>query len=103
GSAVFRSGPPWRRLAQTDLWQITVDVQPAGRLDPLSTSRLKVKIMAEIRRETQHPSGMKLGDILFALFKRKRTIMVWATIGIIAAATLYFLFPPSYESQAKLL
>ena len=59
--------------------------------------------MAEIRRETQHPSGMKLGDILFALFKRKRTIMVYATIGIIAAAALYFFFPPSYESQAKLL
>ena len=59
--------------------------------------------MAEIRRETQHPSGMKLGDILFALFKRKRTIMVCAALGIIAAAAVYFLFPPSYESQAKLL
>ena len=59
--------------------------------------------MAEIRRETQHPSGMKLGDILFALFKRKRTIMVCATVGIIAAAAVYFFFPPSYESQAKLL
>ena len=59
--------------------------------------------MAEIRRETQHPSGMKLGDILFALFKRKRTIIVCAVVGIIAAAAVYFLFPPSYESQAKLL
>ncbi len=59
--------------------------------------------MAEIRRETQHPSGMKLGDILFALFKRKRTIIVCAVVGIIAAAAVYFLYPPSYESQAKLL
>jgi len=59
--------------------------------------------MAEIRREAQHPSGMKLGDILFALFKRKRTIIVCAVVGIIAAAAVYFLFPPSYESQAKLL
>jgi len=59
--------------------------------------------MAEIRRETQHSSGMKLGDILFALFKRKRTIIVCAVVGIIAAAAVYFLFPPSYESQAKLL
>ncbi len=46
---------------------------------------------------------MKLGDILFALFKRKRTIIVCAVVGIIAAAAVYFLFPPSYESQAKLL
>ncbi|HET6888785.1 MAG TPA: Wzz/FepE/Etk N-terminal domain-containing protein [Candidatus Udaeobacter sp.] len=59
--------------------------------------------MAEIRRETQHPSGMKLGDILFALFKRKKTIIVCAMVGIIAAAAVYFLYPPSYESQAKLL
>jgi uncharacterized protein involved in exopolysaccharide biosynthesis/Mrp family chromosome partitioning ATPase len=59
--------------------------------------------MAEIRHETQHPSGMKLGDILFALFKRKKTIIVYAVVGIIAAAAVYFLYPPSYESQAKLL
>jgi len=59
--------------------------------------------MAEIRRETQHPSGMKLGDILFALFKRKLTIVVCAALGILAAAALYRFYPPSYESQAKLL
>ena len=59
--------------------------------------------MAEIRRESQHPSGVTLSDILFALFKRKRTIMLFATMGIIAAAAVYFLYPPSYESQAKLL
>ena len=59
--------------------------------------------MAEIRREPQHHSGLRLGDVLFALFKRKRTIMGCAAMGIIAAATVYFLYPPSYESQAKLL
>jgi polysaccharide biosynthesis transport protein len=59
--------------------------------------------MAEIRRELQQHSGVKLGDIFFALFKRKRTIMVCAALGIIAAAAVYFLYPPSYESQAKLL
>jgi uncharacterized protein involved in exopolysaccharide biosynthesis/Mrp family chromosome partitioning ATPase len=59
--------------------------------------------MAEIRRESQHHSGVTLSDILFALFKRKRTIMLFAAIGIIAAAAVYFLYPPSYESQAKLL
>src|SRR5215831_16904093 len=59
--------------------------------------------MAGIRREPQHHSGIHLSDILFALFKRKRTIVFCALSGIIAAATLYFLYPPVYESQAKLL
>src|SRR5215471_15860458 len=59
--------------------------------------------MAEIRREIQPPSGVKVGDVLFALFKRKRTISICAILGILAAAAVYFLYPPSYESEAKLL
>jgi uncharacterized protein involved in exopolysaccharide biosynthesis/Mrp family chromosome partitioning ATPase len=59
--------------------------------------------MAETRREPQHHPGVRLDDIFFALFKRKRTIIVCAALGIIAAAAYYFLFPPAYESQAKLL
>src|SRR5713101_536292 len=59
--------------------------------------------MTAIRRETQQHSGMNLSDILFALFKRKRTIMLCAALGIVAAAAFYFFYPPVYESQAKLL
>src|SRR5437773_760251 len=59
--------------------------------------------MTEIRRETQQHSGLNLSAILFALFKRKRTIMLCAAVGIIAAAAFYFFYPPVYESQAKLL
>jgi uncharacterized protein involved in exopolysaccharide biosynthesis/Mrp family chromosome partitioning ATPase len=59
--------------------------------------------MTEIQRATHSQSGVKLGDILFALFKRKKTIIVCAAVGILAAAAFYFLSPPSYESQAKLL
>ena len=59
--------------------------------------------MAEIRREIQQHSGIHLSDILFALFKRKRTIILCAVVGIIAAAAFYFFYPPVYESQAKLL
>jgi uncharacterized protein involved in exopolysaccharide biosynthesis/Mrp family chromosome partitioning ATPase len=60
--------------------------------------------MAEIQRELQqHHSGIHLSDILFALFKRKRTIILCAVVGIIAAAAFYFFYPPVYESQAKLL
>jgi uncharacterized protein involved in exopolysaccharide biosynthesis/Mrp family chromosome partitioning ATPase len=59
--------------------------------------------MAEIRREPQDHSGIHLSDILFALFKRKWTIILCAAVGIIAAAAFYFFYPPAYESQAKLL
>src|SRR6266852_1165573 len=59
--------------------------------------------MTEIRRETQQHPELKMSDILFALFKRKRTIMLCAALGIVAAAAFYFFYPPVYESQAKLL
>jgi len=59
--------------------------------------------MAEIRRETHQHSGVNLSDILFALFKRKLTIMLCVAVGIIAGAAFYFFYPPVYESQAKLL
>ena len=59
--------------------------------------------MADIRREIQHHSGLRLSDILFALFKRKLTIIVCAALGIVAAAALYRFYTHSYESQAKLL
>src|SRR6266550_7420346 len=59
--------------------------------------------MTETQRETQQHSGLNLSAILFVLFKRKRTIMICAAVGIIAAAAVYFLYPPVYESQAKLL
>jgi uncharacterized protein involved in exopolysaccharide biosynthesis len=59
--------------------------------------------MAQVRQETHHHSGIRLSDILFALFKRKWTIILCAAVGIIAAAAFYFFYPPVYESQAKLL
>ena len=59
--------------------------------------------MAQVRQETHHHSGIRLSDILFALFKRKWTIILCALVGIIAAAAFYFFYPPVYESQAKLL
>src|SRR4030095_16900197 len=59
--------------------------------------------MADIRRQPQDGSGLRLNDILFALFKRKWRVLVCALLGIIAAAAAYFLWPPMYESRAKLL
>lgn len=59
--------------------------------------------MAQVRQETHHHSGIRLSDILFALFKRKWTIILCALVGIVAAGAFYFFYPPVYESQAKLL
>jgi uncharacterized protein involved in exopolysaccharide biosynthesis/Mrp family chromosome partitioning ATPase len=60
--------------------------------------------MNQIQHETvHHHAGIHLSDILFALFKRKLIIMVCAATGIVAAAAFYFVYPPVYESRAKLL
>jgi uncharacterized protein involved in exopolysaccharide biosynthesis/Mrp family chromosome partitioning ATPase len=60
--------------------------------------------MTDIRRDTyNHHSRIYLSDVLFALFKRKWTIIVCALLGIIAAAAFYFIYSPVYQSQAKLL
>src|SRR5215472_3597567 len=61
--------------------------------------------MADIRREPQpqhHRSGM-LSDILFALFRRKWIIVLCTLLGIAAAAAFFVLYPPAYQSNAKLL
>jgi uncharacterized protein involved in exopolysaccharide biosynthesis/Mrp family chromosome partitioning ATPase len=59
--------------------------------------------MTEIRRDIQHHSSIQLSDILFALFKRKWTIIVCALLGIIAAAAVNHFYPAGYQSEAKLL
>ncbi len=61
--------------------------------------------MAEIRHEQllQSHTGVRASDILFALFKRKWTIIFFTLLGIGAAAAVYFLYPAPYESDAKLL
>ncbi|MBV9391896.1 MAG: hypothetical protein JOY96_08400, partial [Verrucomicrobia bacterium] len=54
--------------------------------------------------ENEAPSGgLKVGDILFMLFRHKWKILFFGAIGVGAAAAIYFLSPPIYESSAKLL
>ena len=48
-------------------------------------------------------SNINLSNILFAIFKRKRTILFCTIAGLIAAGSVYFLWPRSYESDAALL
>src|SRR5437879_6439134 len=47
--------------------------------------------------------GISRDDIFFALFKHKKKILFGALVGIGAAAAVYFLWQPTYESNAKLL
>jgi polysaccharide biosynthesis transport protein len=48
-------------------------------------------------------SGLSVNDVLFILFKHKWKISLCAAAGLAIAAALYFLLPPMYESEAKLL
>src|SRR6516165_5842293 len=60
--------------------------------------------MAEIRhQQPPYHTGIGANDLLFALFRRKWTIVFCTLLGLGAAAAYYFLFPPSYQSDAKLL
>ncbi len=47
--------------------------------------------------------GLGRSDILFALFRHKKLILVLGLLGFIAAAAVYFFYPPLYKSEAKLL
>lgn len=53
--------------------------------------------------EVPHHAGLSRGDVLSALFKHKKKIVLCAILGLAAAAAVYFFYPPVYESQAKLL
>src|SRR4051794_11995593 len=61
-------------------------------------------VMARLQPQLQ-PSRPPLGrdDILHALFRHKKVIIVSTVLGLVAAALVFFLVPPSYESRAKLL
>src|SRR5437899_6478379 len=58
--------------------------------------------MPEHRTEPEH-SNLNLNNILFAIFKWKRTIIGFTLFGILAAAAVYFFYPTVYESDARLL
>src|SRR5678809_208926 len=58
--------------------------------------------MADSKHELEHP-GLELQDILVVPFKHKWKILFFALIGLAVAGAVYVLYPPVYESQAKLL
>ncbi len=52
---------------------------------------------------THPPPQLSRDDIIFALFRHKKMIVISMLLGLIAAAAVYFLYPPQYSSQAMLL
>src|SRR5262245_30844202 len=54
---------------------------------------------------TDEPPSSSIGvqDIIFILFKHKRTILICFALGLVAGVAAYFLQPSIYQSQAKLL
>jgi polysaccharide biosynthesis transport protein len=50
-----------------------------------------------------HQSSIGVHDVLFVLFKHKGKIAALTAFGLISAALVYFLYPATYQSQAKLL
>src|SRR5437764_6749721 len=54
-------------------------------------------------RNDPEPSKITISNILFALFKWKRTILAFTLAGIVIAAAVYFFLPAAYESDARLL
>ena len=65
----------------------------AGVRDGIDTS--------EFEQEAHH-SSLNFNDVLYILFRHKWKISLCAATGIVAAAALYLLSPPIYQSEAKL-
>src|SRR5580704_16193308 len=55
-----------------------------------------------VMHDSSGPS-VNRNDILFALFKHKKKILFGTIVGLVVAAVVYFLYPSSYESDAKLM
>jgi polysaccharide biosynthesis transport protein len=53
--------------------------------------------------EKPEQSGFGLHDILFMLFRHKWKIIFFTLAGLIAASAVYFIVPPAYQSDAKLM
>ena len=48
-------------------------------------------------------SSLSVNEILFILFKHKWKVIPSSVAGVAAAAAMFFLYPHTYESQAKIL
>ena len=74
----------------------------AGNNGHLATTTGEGFSMPELEQQEATQSGMNVHEILFMLFRHKWKILLCAVAGLLAAAAVYFLLPPVYESEAKL-
>src|SRR6202045_293820 len=68
--------------------------------DDLTLSRVRAPRPAVHDSST---STLSRNDILYALFKHKKKILLGTLAGLVVAVGVFFFFPPVYESDAKLL
>lgn len=59
--------------------------------------------MTASTRQLPAPSGMDAQSVILVLFRHKWKIFLFTLLGLGAAAAVYMLMPPVYESSAKLL
>src|ERR1700687_1273309 len=71
-------------------------------LTPEVTVARRLRPTRSLPREMR-PQGISRNDILFALFKHKKKILLGAAVGMLGAAAVFFEWRAQYESQAKLL
>jgi len=87
---------------------------PEEKTDPSSATKQSLSLAPEVtvarrvrptRALPRHssPHGINRNDILFALFKHKKKIILGAALGMLGAAVVFFEWPAQYESDAKLL
>jgi uncharacterized protein involved in exopolysaccharide biosynthesis/Mrp family chromosome partitioning ATPase len=79
--------------------------EPSSQLQIRKTEPALARAIPRVRdvRAEQSHSGFSVADVIFALYKHKKKILLCAALGLIAAAAVALLYPPVYESQAKLL
>jgi len=58
---------------------------------------------AKNTRPQHHAPMIALGDIYYILFRHKWKIMILAVLGVVASLILPYVWPQSYQSEAKLL
>jgi uncharacterized protein involved in exopolysaccharide biosynthesis/Mrp family chromosome partitioning ATPase len=79
--------------------------EPSSQLQVRKTEAVLARPIPRVRDVRSEPAHASFGaaDVVFALFKHKKKILLCAALGLLAAAVVALLYPPVFESQAKLL
>lgn len=71
------------------------------RKDNLTATRIRTP--HSLAADPHAGPSVTRNDVLYAIFKHKKKIIVGTGLGLLGAAMVYFLYPAVYESDAKLL